>query len=433
MKRPTRALLITALLLPLLHACGGNSEDDQGSVRLINATADFAQLDAYRDDSGIISNVAAGSGSGYANLDEDSYTFKIAQTGSGVTAASLSGSVSAGSHYALLAYASGSALQVSYLTEDEGAPSSGQAKLRFMHTAGLEAGNVDVYVGQAACNALGSTSIAAASGLSTATSATAPTAYTAFSAGTYHVCVTAAGSKTDVRLDIPALTLGNQQVATLVLTRSGGGVLVNGLLVNQQGAVTPSANLSTRVRVVANTLVATDTINVAVNGTTVGSNLSPASVGSYRLVTAGTLNVTVNGAAVDVGTATAPAGGDLTLLVTGDVASPKLSVVTDDNTPSTSASEPVKLRLVNAVNGLTGSVTLTLDSDVIGDDVAFGTASAPATVATSAALATIVASAGSSKLWQATDQTLTTGKVYSVFLLGNTSTVGTSSLMRADR
>lgn len=434
MKRPTRALLIAALLLPLLHACGGNSDEDQGSVRLVNATTDFASLDAYRDDSGMVGNVAAGSGSGYVHLDKDSYTFKIAQSGSGVTAASVGGSVSAGSHYALLAYASGSALQVSYLTEDEGAPNSGQAKLRFMHTAGLEAGNVDVYVGQAACNALGATAIAAATQLSTATSATAPTAYTAFNAGTYHVCVTTAGNKTDVRLDIPALVLGNQQIATLVLTRSSGGVLVNGLLVNQQGGVTPSANLSTRVRVVANAITAapTDTINVVVNGTIAGSNLLPASVGSYRLVTAGALSVTVNGAAVDVGTSTAPAGGDLTLLVTGDVASPRLSVIADDNTPSTSAAEPVKLRVVNAVNGLTGSVTFTLDSDVIGDDVAFGTASAPATVPASAALATIVASAGT-KLWQATDQTLTTGKVYSVFLLGNTTTVGTASLMRADR
>lgn len=433
MKRPTRALLIAALVLPLLQACGGNSEEDQGSVRLVNATTDFALLDAYRDDSGLVNSVAAGSASGYANLDEDDYTFKISQTGSGVTAASLGGSVSAGSHYALLAYASGSALQVSYLTEDEDAPSSGQAKLRFMNTAGVEAGAVDVYVGQVACNALGTTAIAAASGLSTSTSATSPTAYTAFGAGTYHVCVTSSGIKSDVRLDIPALTLGNQQIATLVLTRSSGGVLVNGLLVNQQGAVTPSANLSTRVRVVANTSVTTDMINVAVNGTTVGSNYSPGTVGSYRLVTAGSLAVTVNGAAVNVGTATAPSGGDLTLLVTGDVASPTLSVITDDNTPSTGASEPVKLRLVNGVNGLSGSVTLTLDNDVIGDDIAFGTASPPATVAASDKLATIAASNGSNLLWQAIDQTLGTGKVYTVFLLGNTTTVGTVSKLRADR
>jgi hypothetical protein len=426
-------LLIAALVLPLLHACGGNSEEDQGSVRLVNATTDFPLLDAYRDDDGMVNSVAAGSASGYANLDEDSYTFKVSQTGSGATAASLGGSVSAGSHYALVAYASGASLQVSYLTEDEDAPNSGQAKLRFMHTAGVEAGNVDVYVGQVACTALGPTSIAAASALSTAASSTSPTAYTAFGAGTYHVCVTAAGNKTDVRLDIPALTLGNQQVATLVLTRGSGGVLVNGLVVNQQGAVTRSANLSTRVRVVTNTTVTTDMVNVAVNGTTVASNSAPGTIGGYRLVTAGTLAVTVNGAAVNVGTATAPSGGDLTLLVSGDVASPTLSVITDDNTPSTGAAEPVKLRLVNGVNGLSGSVTMTLDSDVIADDIAFGAASPPATVAASSALAEIIASNGSNVLWHATDQTLTTAKVYTVFLLGNPTTVGTVSKLRADR
>lgn len=431
MKRSIRTLLSIALVLPLLHACGGNSEEDQGAVRLINATTDFTSLDAYRDDLGLVNSVTAGSSSGYANLDKDSYTFKIAQSGSGSTAATLSGSVSAGSHYALLAYASGSSLQVSYLTEDESAPSSGYAKLRFMHTAGVEAGNVDVYVGHTACSALGSTDIAAASALSTSTGSPSLTSYASYGAGSYHVCVTSAGSKTDLRLDIPALSLSDQQILTVVLTRSSGGVLVHGVLVNQQGPVSLQSNLSSRVRVVANPL--SGTINVAVNGTTVGSNFAPGAIGSYRLVTAGTLAVTVNGSSVGVGTSTAPSGADLTLLVTGDVASPKLSVITDDNTPSTSTSEPVKLRVVNGVNGLSTNVTFTLDSDVVGDDVAFGTASLSATVPASAALAAIAASSGATTLWQVKDQTLTTGKVYTAFLLGDTTTVGTASQLRADR
>lgn len=427
MKRSTLNLLLTVLMIPMLHACGGNSEEDQGSVRLVNATTNFGALDAYRDDTGMVNTIASGTASGYANLDKDSYTFKIAKSGLGTTAASVTGDVSDSNHYALVAYATGSSLQVSYLGEDETAPSSGQAKLRFMNTASVEAGSVDIYVGHTACSALTSTDIAAASAVSTA----AVTGFTAFTAGTYSVCVTAAGSKTDVRLDIPALPLGNQQIGTLVLTRSTSGVLVHGLLLNQQGSLDAHANLSGRVRVVANPLAGATTTTVA-NGTTLSSLAPAASIGGYKLVTAGALTVTVNGAAVDAGGATVTAGTDMTLLVTGNVASPTLSVIPDDNTLSTSTSQPVKLRLVNGVNGLTSSVTMTLESDVIGDDVAFGTASAPVTVGATTENVDIAVTNGSTVLFT-TQQTLSANKVYTVFLLGDTSTVTTSSKFRSDR
>lgn len=428
MKRSIRNLLIAALMTPLLHACGGNSDEDQGSVRLVNATTDFGALDSYHDNDWLFGGVVPGSSSGgYAQLDENSYNFRITKSGLSSTAASVVTSVSGGKHYALLAYSTGAALQVSVLQEDEGAPSSGQAKMRFMNAASLEAGSVDVYVGHTACNALGSSDIAVATGLST----TAATGFGAYAAGNYTLCVTAAGDKSDVRLSIPSLGLGDQQIGTMVFTRSSGGVLVHGLMVNQQNSVDKFNNLSSRMRVVTNPV--SGNITAIANGTTVGSNLSPGSISGYRLVTAGALSVTANGTAVNVGGVTAPAGGDLTLLLSGDATSPTLSVITDDNTPSTSTTKPVKVRVVHAVNGLAGNVTLTLDSDVIGDNVAFGTASPAVNVAASASLADFVANSGATRLWDLKDQTLTSGKVYTVFLLGDAASVGTASVLRADR
>jgi len=426
-KPSIRTLLLATLMLPLLHACGGNGDEDGGSVRVVNATSDFGSIDAYRDDDWLTGGVSPGTGSGYVNLDKDDYPFKISKSGLTSTAASVTGGVDAGKHYALLTYSTGASLQVNYVQEDEGSPNSGQAKMRFMNTAAIEAGTLDVYVGHTACNALGPADLAVATNLST----TALTGFGAYAAGTYTVCVTAYGDKTDVRLSIPSLGLSNQQVATLVFTRSRGGVLVHGLMVNQQGSVDRYDNPSSRVRVVSNPL--SGNITTQVNGTTVGSLQTPGSIGTYRLVPAGALAITANGTAVDAGSATAPAGGDLTLLFTGNGAAPTLSVITDDNTPSTSTSKPAKLRMLNAVNGLTGGATLVLDSDVIADNVASGTASPAITVATSASLADLAANSGGTLLWEAKDKTLGPGKVYTVFLLGDTASVGTASKMLADR
>ena len=100
-----------------------------------------------------------------------------------------------------------------------------------------QAAGIDVYVADHACTALTTADAAVASnveglqdGYTDIVEATTGTPW--------HVCVTATGDKTDVRLDIPSLTLTSKQVATLVLTKSIGGVLMNGLLVNQQGALT---------------------------------------------------------------------------------------------------------------------------------------------------------------------------------------------------
>ncbi|MCK7500823.1 MAG: hypothetical protein MZW92_69545 [Comamonadaceae bacterium] len=69
---------------------------------------------------------------------------------------------------------------------------------------------------------------------------------------TWRVRVTAAGSKTDVRLDIPGVVFDGERVYALVLSAATGGMLVDGLLLRQETrAQARLAVTQTRVRVAA--------------------------------------------------------------------------------------------------------------------------------------------------------------------------------------
>ena len=59
--------------------------------------------------------------------------------------------------------------------------------------------------------------------------------------GTYRIRVTGAGNTADLRLDIPSFSLTSQEVATVLLTPTTGGTLVNGAVLSQQGAYTAAA------------------------------------------------------------------------------------------------------------------------------------------------------------------------------------------------
>jgi hypothetical protein len=182
-----------------------------------------------------------------------------------------------------------------------------------------------------------------------------------------------------VRLYIPSISIGNQQILTLVLTPTIGGGLVDGLVVFQQGQTLPAAqspvtaykNYSARVRVVADYVStigaitsATATTAATTAGVSLASSLSSPSVGSYAVVplsaaTTTQLNVALSvnsGGPVTGYTGPVTPGQDYTLLAYGNGATTPQLIV-DDNTLATSGY--AKLRLVNGVNNLTGNISLT--------------------------------------------------------------------------
>ncbi len=419
-----------------LGGCGGGSLVNGGDVRLVNATSAFATLDLYDGSSKISSGVATNAAGGYVDLDKGSHTFNVADGTTGVTAATLTSNVSKNDHFTIVAYTTGGALATVYLSDDEGSPSSGTAKLRFFNAAASDVASVDAYLVASACSSL-ATSFSAP--IATAVSGLQATYAQANASGagtSYHICVTTAGDKTDLRLDIPAVTLKDQQIVTVILTPTAGGVLLNGLLLNQQSTLTVAANASARIRLAVG--AANSAAVVAnVNGIALGSGLIAPSVGNYKIVPAGPLTIDMSvGGTTDVNVVglTAPPGADLTLLVTGDASSAPV-LIADDNSASTSTTHPVKLRLVNGMSGFAAGTTavLTDDFDNVGDGAMFGTASTYAQVAASAALAHLEVTVGVTQICVSNTITLTSGNVYTVFILGDKPPAVTTCTLRLDR
>ncbi len=420
-----RIVVVFFLLLPLalLQGCfggGGGGGNSQAQVRLVNGTSN--SLDLFSSGIVLASGVASATPSSYTAIAAGTSTVALENTGTGIPLTQTNYSFSGGVDYTILAYTSGQNLHMVSFTDNEAVPVSGYGKLRIADLSS-DAGNLDVYM--AVQNTLSDTYAPGAA--SPALSAAAPamvsslsgtTGYYEIPQGTYHIWVTGAGDITDLRLDIPSVTIGNQQILTVALTGTSSGVLVDGLLVTQQGAVVAQKNTNVRVRIAANTsdISSTNSVSVSAGGTSLGSSATSPTVGSYVLVPSGTLAITVNGGGCTGSSITATAGEDLTLLVTGLTSAPVCTAIVDDNTRP--AGGTAKLRVVNGVNS-GGNISLAYDSLTLASNVAFGTASsATAGTVNSGIVATIAVNSGSTQLYT-TSATLESQGVYSVFMLGN--------------
>ena len=423
--------LACAIAATLLGACGGNGSDggETSYVRLVNATREYDTMDLYASSTSLSSGIASFAVGGYVKRDPDSYTFNLKNGGSSATAASFSDEVGKKKHYTIVAFTRGGTLTANFLSDEEGAPSSGTAKLRVYNTDPGNAGSVDAYLVDTPCASLGSSSAAAtATNVSDLQGGYAEVG--AASGGTlYHVFVTGAGDKADLRLDIPAATFADQQITTLILTRGSGGVLLQGLMLDQQGGVRQALNGSARVRYAVSTSDGT-AVATTVNGASLGLAAGPGAMGPYTLVTAGALSVTVGAASPAVADPALP-GGDYTLLITGTIGTPIATLIADDNTVSTSTPHPTKLRLLNGLNGATLPASLGYNNALVGT-ASFSTASVPSQVNASAALARLEVSAEGRTLPANGSPTITLAAsgVYTVFLFGTAASPGTPAVAK---
>jgi len=428
MRLKTWAAIAVACTLPLLSACG-NDDAQKGEVRIINATSEYTSLDLYTEnsdgsDSLVVSGTAAGAASAYTGVDRGTYTFQVKSSSGAGTAASVAGTVTKTDHFSVVTSLTGGTATATFLTDEETSPASGNAKLRIFNAASGEAPSVDVYLSTNACDALTVTDTPFASAVTGLQAA-----YSQLTAGstgsTWNVCVFANGDTTTLLLDIPALTLKNQEIATLILTHTAGGVLLNGAVLDQQGAMTPYTSTLARVRVAADATAGTTggLVTVTINGSAVTTQAASPSVGSYVTIPSGALttSVTVDGVTTNgVALGSATAGSDYTLLVTGSQSNPAATLITDDNTPSTSTTQKVKARVINGVNGGSGTVSATVDAKTLGN-AAFGAASPYVTLVATTGTSTLLPSIVTTPV-NLVNQSFTAGEVYTVFIWGNAGT-----------
>ena len=430
------ARAVALALLSMLGACGIDDAND-GHVRVVNATTDYSSIDLYTQDSDdndtlVVSGTAAGTVSGYNDVKHGSQTFEIKSGSSAGNASSATGTVTTDDHFTLVSYITGNTLDTVFVSEEEKSPSSGNAKFRVLNGASTEAGNVDVYLSQNACGQLSTTDTAFASAVAGPTAgaefATAYSQVTAASSGTtWNLCVTAAGDKSNVLVDNPNFTLKNQEIATLILTRTAGGVLLNASLLDQQGSLTPFSNSISRVRVVADA-ASSASVSATINGVSLSGDAVSPSISNYVAVPSGAITGTyqINDTSINgVSLASLAPGSDYTLFVGGTIGSPTVTLIQDTNTPSTSASLPVEARVLSGVNPVNGSgggaVTVNAGGKQIGSNVAFGTASTYAAITSATGTAPLNVSIGGVPQTALTDQTFTSGAVYTILVYGDST------------
>lgn len=440
-----RLLFTGAACVALLAACGGGDvKPNAGEVRLVNATDEFGALDLYEADDRLTSDVAPFTAGNYEGQNSgDDSTFSVRGGVAGATIATLDASVSKNTHYAIVAYSNGGTPTLAMIDEEEDEPDGGSsAKLRFFHTAATDSGNVDIYLLALAtpCSSLvgnPATPIATGvSGLQTSFTTIDPSPEEG-----YRLCVTAASDKADVRLDT-TLVVRNHKVVTVILSRTSG-VLLNALVLEQQGDLTQALNTSARVRLAVG-VAAGSTVTASVGAVSLGLASVPRTITSYKLVPAGNVTPSVAIDATDVSGApvTLVGGADYTLLVAGSILASTVTLIPDNNSLSTNTAKPAKVRLVNGTNGaktgVLGPALLTVGSTLL-DSTEFAAASPYVFLESSTATAILfdVRTTSNTVLCTSMSTLPAAPSVFTVFVLGDAPPQPPATppvcLLRADR
>ena len=383
-----REFLAMGGAMPLMLAgCGGNGTGS-APVRLVNASVGYPNLGFMVESTQATSaDVAYGHASPFENVQAGSVGITLTVGGASATAAQTR-AVNKGQRYSLVAYGFANELKSVLIAESSTTPDSGKANVNVLNTS-VDIGAVDVYL--SATKDL-SVSTLIASNLN----GVSQSAFSGVLAGSYFITVVGAGSKgsTDVRFQTnAAITLTALEVLTIILTPGASGILANAILLTQGTAAEANPtvndpNTTARIRAVTATNgLATSVTGVDSTGKAI--TILPSSTVSqpsnYFVTTTTTVpTVTVNGANIvpfmivngAQAAAALSAGGDYTLLVYLDGSGNPIAQIIEDNNTAPVLAQGVKYRLINLASDNQGlSLSMTVNSQVVASQVAYGTAS----------------------------------------------------------
>jgi hypothetical protein len=366
-----REFLAVGGAVPLMVAGCGGSGSGTAQLRLVNASVGYPSLGLLVNTTpATTTDVAYGSASPFAGVPAGSVTTTLTTTTNGIVTnlPVVTRTLNKDARYTMVAYGFSNAPKSVLILENQVAPATGYASFNILNTS-VDIGAVDIYL-LAPGQDLTDTAPVASS-----VAGVTQSVFVQITAGTYEVVVTGANSvasgTTDIRLTTPAITLADQQIATLILTPGASGVLANGMMLTQavDGTVTNYPNTVARVRAVASTGLS-GTISVMAGGTALMTDVPSPNFTDYAEVTAtGVPTAQVDGVDVvvtigigqTIPDTTLVPGCDYTIVVYGPEATPSAELFLDDNRLPASPTG-VKVRLLNAVLSTTPtSLPLTLN------------------------------------------------------------------------
>jgi len=410
------ALLLAGIFLEGCSSSGGNAQ-----IRVLNTSIDYTSLDLYLNNGTTntreITAAAHGTLGNYLSVGAASYTVEFTSNNVQSSLKSVNENLAKNTHRTYVAYGNSGKFGTLEILEDQDQPSASYTKVQLLDAA-LDAGSVDVYLTDPSVAITNSSPTFSAVAAGTIASA----GFVTVNSGTYRIRVTAAGSQTDIRLDsVTGITFSSQEILSIVVTGTGGGVLVNAAVLPQQGTQTVVTNPYARVRAAAG-IPSGSNLTANLGGTNLLGSAAANTVSQYTLVTAGTqtLDLTLNGTTLPASSQTLTAGEDYTVLVLNgpSVSGTTTTLVTDDNRfPSTSTY--AKIKLVNAMTALGDPLTLNVNYTPVASAITLGNASpsTEVTAGTNTEIDTVDATT-STTLFTNTTATLNGSGVYDLFMFG---------------
>lgn len=422
-------LLIVSLLFSISGCDNGGSDSKYAKIRLLNVSPDYESLDVYvrgsnsDSDTQKLQGVTFESLSDYSRVDSSDFDLKVRRSGASSTLGTLSAQKQADdTHVTYVAYGSSGNFGILRINDDQSAPNEGKTKLQVLNVS--EAGAVDVYLTEE------SVALADATAQFTALASGSISSVAFLESNTYRLRVVGTADTSDLRLDVSGIVLSSKQVVSIVLTSTPGGVLVNSIVLPQQGTTTITHNTWARVRGAAG--VSTG-VNARVGGVSVLSGAGAGVISSrYAQVSAGSvpLTVTVGGSVVPLADQTLVAGGDYTLMVWSNTAGTQATLIADDNRFSTSSK--AKLRVMNGISETGVPITFAVDYSPMAEGVAPGQASGYTQFdAGTEYLFDVSETATAKSLLTRDSVTLVADGVYTMFLSGTGTAV--NGTLRKDR